>query len=147
MKQLSMNFIVEKIEHCKAERSRLILTRNIVIMLFASYLFMLDVSGQILRTNFHLFIIITSFFYGNIALLHTTLEIKYRVSKYKEYSNLLLKYKGLDVDEKEAAEIISVLTKTNEKTIIMIVFLNHILYTLPIALLLAILYYLVTIFV
>ena len=147
MKQLSMNYIIEKIEHCKEERSRLILARNIIIMLFASCLFMADITGHIKKTNFHLFIIITSFFYGNIALLHTTLEIKYRVAKYKEYLRILSKYHGTDVSEREAGEIIELLNKANEKMIIMIVFLNHVLYTLPVTLFLAIIYYLVIIFI
>lgn len=147
MKQLSVNFMIEKIEHCKEERSKLILTRNVMIMLFASCLFLLDISGHILRTTFHMFIIITSFFYGNIALLHTTLEIKYRVNKYKEYSKLLLKYRNMDVTDKEASDIITILTKTEEKTIAVIVFLNHILYTLPLVLFLSIIYYLITIFI
>lgn len=144
-KEIVKDFIIEKIEHSKKERTRFMLIRNILIVCTAAIIFVAHITGHIHENWSNEIALVFTYIYGGAAVLSINLEISYRITKYKEYNDVLNLYTDKEITPEEADLLIEKLNNIAEIRILIMMFLNNLLYTMPIVIFLAVLYYFITV--
>ena len=141
-KQLDKVFLVNKTETCKNDWIRLSIIRNVLLTSVGSIVLMLELSGVLEQTYIPTIIVTVIYFYSVIGFLCITLEISYRMNKYYKYRTILDKY-GLkeEITEEELIKIQNELNSISEYVIFLIWLLNHLLYSVPLAGILLLIYH------
>lgn len=140
---INSEFIIEKIDHCKTERNKLMIARNIAVILLSSAVFLADIGGHLNKTPLSMLAIILAYTYGGLAISCITLQISYRITKYTKYMNILEKYESKILSEEEKRSLKIELISMSETRIFLIFIINSLLYTLPISIFLGLLYYVI----
>lgn len=143
---INSEFIIEKIDHCKAERNKLMIARNVAVILLSSAVFLADIGGHLNKTPLSMLAIILAYIYGGLAISCITLQISYRITKYTKYMNILEKYESKVLSEEEKRSLKMELISMSETRIFLIFIINSLLYTLPISIFLGLLYYVIKYF-
>ena len=142
-KHINSEFIIQKIEHCKAERNKLIIARNLAIIAISATVFLADLGGHLSEGKLSFLAKLLAYFYGGLAISCITLQISYRVTKYTKYMNILEKYESKALTEEEKNKLKLELVYMSETKIFLIFIVNGLLYTVPITIFLGLIYYII----
>ncbi len=140
---INSEFIIEKIDHCKSERNKLMIARNLAIIIISSAVFLADMGGHLHKTPLSMIAIILAYFYGGLSIFCMTLQISYRITKYTKYMDILEKYESKVLTEEEKRSLKIELVSMSETKLFLIFVINNLLYTLPITIFLGLLYYII----
>lgn len=143
---INSDFIIEKIDHCKVERNKLMIARNISVIMLSSAVFLADLGGHLNKTPLSMIAIILAYVYGGLAIACITLQISYRITKYTKYINILEKYESKILTDEEKRSLKIELISMSETRITLIFLINSLLYTLPFSIFLGLLYYIIKYF-
>lgn len=140
-KKVNTDLLEEKIKSYKDQIIKYLLARDIAVIFISSAVLLADLGAHLHKGISEQIVILITYLYGGLSLMHISLEINFKIKKADKYFTIVDKYKYVGVNDDEAKSIQKELTDLNQNRVSLINVINSAINTMPIAYFLCLGYY------